>query len=86
MAEARLHNKCYRAMKRSTAWGFQYLRFNFRGVGAKRGNARQRPREQDDVRAALDGLEYEFRRPFCLPVFVWGQRRHGAAARPLFPD
>ena len=65
-----LHNKVvYHAMKvlNDPAWGFglPVLRFNFRGTGLSEG-AHDGEAETDDVLAALDWLENEFKLPLVV--------------------
>src|SRR5574337_279889 len=58
-----LHNKVvFRAMKTFNGFGFPVLRFNFRGAGLSAGEHDQGRGEVEDVRAALDWLDREFRR------------------------
>ena len=71
-----LHNKVvYHAMKvlNGPEWGFGWpvLRFNFRGTGLSHGN-HDGEAEADDVRAALDWLENEYRRPLVVVGFSFG--------------
>jgi uncharacterized protein len=71
-----LHNKVvYHAMKvlNAAEWGFRLpvLRFNFRGVGLSQGE-HDGEAEIEDVEAALDWLEYEFRRPIVAAGFSFG--------------
>ncbi len=71
-----MHNKVvFHAMKalNSPAWGLGWpvLRFNFRGAGLSQGVHDGRT-ETDDVRAALDWLENEYRRPLVLAGFSFG--------------
>ncbi len=71
-----LHNKVvYHAMKvvNDAAWGFGWpaLRFNFRGTGLSEG-AHDGLAESDDVRAALDWLGNEYKRPVVLLGFSFG--------------
>jgi len=71
-----LHNKViYRAMKvvNDAAWGFGWpaLRFNFRGTGLSEG-VHDGLAESEDVCAALDWLENEYKRPVVLVGFSFG--------------
>lgn len=68
-----LHNKVvYHAMKALQSCGLPVLRFNFRGTGLSEGVHDYGRGEQDDVRAALDWLEREFRRPLLFAGFSFG--------------
>jgi hypothetical protein len=68
-----LHNKVvYHAMKALQSLGLPVLRFNFRGTGLSEGVHDKGQGEQDDVRAALDWLEREFRRPLLFAGFSFG--------------
>lgn len=65
-----MHTKAvYRAAQGLNDAGVVTLRFNFRGVGTSTGSHDDGIGEQDDVRAALDWLESEFRH---LPLIVGG--------------
>jgi len=71
-----LHNKVvYRAMKvfNAAEWGLEWpvLRFNFRGTGLSQG-AHDGQAETEDVRAALDWLENEYKRPIVAAGFSFG--------------
>ena len=71
-----MHNKVvYHAMKALNApeWGLGWpvLRFNFRGTGLSEG-AHDGKAESEDVLAALDWLENEFRRPLVVVGFSFG--------------
>lgn len=71
-----LHNKVvYHAMKVLNApdWGFQFpvLRFNFRGTGRSEG-VYDGEAEVEDVNAALDWLDREYRRPLVVVGFSFG--------------
>lgn len=71
-----MHNKVvYHAMKafNSPAFGLQWpvLRFNFRGVGLSEGR-HDGYAESDDVLAALNWLEQEYRRPIVVAGFSFG--------------
>jgi alpha/beta superfamily hydrolase len=68
-----LHNKTvFRAMKVFSAFGLPVLRFNFRGVGLSEGSHDHGRGEQDDVRAALDWLEKNLRKPILFAGFSFG--------------
>jgi alpha/beta superfamily hydrolase len=68
-----LHNKVvYRAMKTFSAFGLPVLRFNFRGVGHSEGVHDHGHGEQNDVRAALEWLELNFRKPILFAGFSFG--------------
>ncbi|HWZ50926.1 MAG TPA: alpha/beta family hydrolase [Granulicella sp.] len=68
-----LHNKVvYHAMKAFSAFGLPVLRFNFRGVGLSEGVHDHGHGEQDDVRAALDWLELNLRKPILFAGFSFG--------------
>lgn len=68
-----LHNKVvYHAMKAFQSFGLPVLRFNFRGTGLSEGEHDEGRGEQDDVRAALDWLEREFRLPILFAGFSFG--------------
>ena len=68
-----MHNKVvYRAMKVFHSFGLPVLRFNFRGTGLSEGAHDNGRGERDDVRAALDWLEREFRRHILLAGFSFG--------------
>src|ERR1017187_10378751 len=57
-----LHNKVvFHTMKALNSFGFPVLRFNFRGAGLSQGEHDQGNGEVDDVRAALDWLDAEYR-------------------------
>jgi alpha/beta superfamily hydrolase len=71
-----MHNKVvYHAMKalNDAAWGLQWpvLRFNFRGAGLSQGS-HDGQAEAGDVRAALNWLENEYRRPIVAVGFSFG--------------
>jgi hypothetical protein len=68
-----LHNKVvFHAMKALNSSGFPVLRFNFRGTGLSGGEHANGIGEVDDVRAALDWLEGEFRLPIIFAGFSFG--------------
>ena len=71
-----LHNKpVYHAMKvlNESRWGFGFpvLRFNFRGAGTSQG-FHDGQAEVDDVQAAIEWLDREFRLPIVLAGFSFG--------------
>lgn len=68
-----LHNKVvFHAMKALNSFGFPVLRFNFRGAGLSEGEHDLGRGERDDVRAALDWLDHEFRLPLIFAGFSFG--------------
>jgi alpha/beta superfamily hydrolase len=68
-----MHNKVvFHAMKALRSFGFPVLRFNFRGAGRSQGTHDEGRGEMDDVRAALDWLEREFRLPIVFAGFSFG--------------
>ena len=68
-----LHNKVvYHAMKALQGFGLPVLRFNFRGTGLSEGAHDYGHGEQDDIRAALEWLDREFRRPLLFAGFSFG--------------
>jgi hypothetical protein len=68
-----LHNKVvFHAMKALNSFGFPVLRFNFRGAGLSQGEHDQGAGEVEDVRAALDWLDHEFRLPIIFAGFSFG--------------
>jgi hypothetical protein len=68
-----LHNKVvYHAMKALQGLGLPVLRFNFRGTELSEGVHDNGRGEQDDVRAALEWLDREFRRPLLFAGFSFG--------------
>lgn len=68
-----LHNKVvFHAMKALNSFGFPVLRFNFRGAGLSEGEHDQGSGEADDVRAALNWLDREFRLPLIVAGFSFG--------------
>jgi alpha/beta superfamily hydrolase len=68
-----LHNKVvFHAMKALNRFGFPVLRFNFRGTGLSHGEHDHGKGEVDDVRAALDWLDHEFRKPLIFAGFSFG--------------
>jgi alpha/beta superfamily hydrolase len=67
-----MHNKVvYHAMKALNGFGFPVLRFNFRGAGCSAGT-HDGQAESDDVVAALDWLEKEYRLPIIFAGFSFG--------------
>jgi len=68
-----LHNKVvYNTMKVFSAFGLPVLRFNFRGAGLSEGSYDDGHGEQNDVRAALQWLELNFRKPILFAGFSFG--------------
>lgn len=68
-----LHNKVvFHTMKALNAFGFPVLRFNFRGTGLSEGEHDHGRGEMDDVRAALNWLDSEFRLPLIFAGFSFG--------------
>ncbi len=68
-----MHNKVvYHTAKAFHSIGLPVLRFNFRGTGLSEGLHDHGRGEQDDVRAALDWLYNEFRRPILFAGFSFG--------------
>ena len=68
-----LHNKVvYNAMKVFSSIGLPVLRFNFRGAGLSEGTYDDGHGEQNDVRAALEWLELNFRKPILFAGFSFG--------------
>jgi alpha/beta superfamily hydrolase len=68
-----LHNKVvFHAMKALNGFGFPVLRFNFRGTGLSHGEHGHGSGEVDDVRAALDWVDREFRLPLIFSGFSFG--------------
>jgi uncharacterized protein len=68
-----LHNKVvFHAMKALNSFGFPVLRFNFRGTGLSEGEHANGIGEVEDVRAALDWLEREFKLPIVFAGFSFG--------------
>jgi hypothetical protein len=59
-------------MKALRSFGFPVLRFNFRGAGHSEGAHDEGRGERDDVRAALDWLDREFRRPVVFAGISFG--------------
>ena len=68
-----LHNKVvFHAMKALNGFGFPVLRFNFRGTGLSEGEHAHGIGEVEDVRAALDWVDSEFRLPIIFAGFSFG--------------
>jgi alpha/beta superfamily hydrolase len=68
-----MHNKvAYHAMKALNSFGIPVLRFNFRGAGLSEGAHDQGHGEREDVRAALDWLDSEFKLPIVFAGFSFG--------------
>ncbi len=68
-----LHNKVvYHTAKAFASFGLPVLRFNFRGVGLSEGRHDGGPGEIDDVRAALDWLDRQYRLPVLFAGFSFG--------------
>lgn len=68
-----MHNKVvYHAAKAFASFGLPVLRFNFRSVGLSEGEHDGGPGEIDDVRAALDWLDREYRLPLLFAGFSFG--------------
>jgi alpha/beta superfamily hydrolase len=68
-----MHNKVvYHAMKALSSFGLPVLRFNFRGAGLSEGDHNHGRGERDDVRAALDWLDREYRLPILFAGFSFG--------------
>src|SRR6202047_396765 len=68
-----LHNKVvFHTMKALNSFGFPVLRFNFRSAGLSQGEHDHGRGEVDDVRAALDWLDKEFRLPLIFAGFSFG--------------
>ncbi len=68
-----MHNKVvFHTMKALNSFGFPVLRFNFRGAGLSEGQHDHGQGEVDDVHAALEWLEREFRQPILFAGFSFG--------------
>jgi alpha/beta superfamily hydrolase len=68
-----MHNKVvFHAMKALNSFGFPVLRFNFRGAGLSHGEHDHGRGEIEDVRAALEWLDNEFRLPLIFAGFSFG--------------
>lgn len=73
MGGGTMHNKVvYHAMKALHGLGLPVLRFNFRGTGRSEGAHDDGRGEQEDVRAALDWLDREFKKPILFVGFSFG--------------
>lgn len=82
-----LHNKVvYHTMKvlNEPRWGFGFpvLRFNFRGTGTSEG-VHDGKAEAEDVLAALNWLQNEYRRPVVLAGFSFGAAMAISACRGI---
>jgi uncharacterized protein len=78
-----MHNKVvFHAMKALNSFGFPVLRFNFRGAGLSHGEHDQGRGEIEDVRAALEWLDNEFRLPLIFAGFSFGAAIGLGAACP----
>jgi uncharacterized protein len=67
------HNKVvFQTMKAFQTFGLPVLRFNFRGTGRSEGVHDDGRGEKDDVRAALDWLDAEYKRPILFAGFSFG--------------
>jgi uncharacterized protein len=68
-----LHNKVvFHAMKALNSFGYPVLRFNFRGTGLSQGEHDHGQGEIEDVRTALDWLDWEFHLPLIFAGFSFG--------------
>lgn len=68
-----MHNKVvYHAAKTLSSFGLPVLRFNFRGTGLSEGTHDHGRGERNDIRAALDWLEGEYRKPTIFAGFSFG--------------
>ncbi|SEF66735.1 hypothetical protein SAMN05421819_0753 [Bryocella elongata] len=68
-----MHNKVvYHSAKAFSSFGLPVLRFNFRGTGLSEGAHDEGRGEVDDVRAALDWLDTEYRLPVLFAGFSFG--------------
>src|SRR5271170_2640276 len=68
-----MHNKVvYHTMKALGSFGLPVLRFNFRGAGLSAGVHDHGRGERDDVRAAIDWLDWEFHLPILFAGFSFG--------------
>jgi alpha/beta superfamily hydrolase len=68
-----MHNKVvFHTMKALNSFGLPVLRFNFRCAGLSEGQHDHGQGEVDDVRAALNWLEREFRQPIIFAGFSFG--------------
>jgi uncharacterized protein len=79
-----LHNKVvFHTMKALNGFGFPVLRFNFRGTGLSEGEHANGVGEVEDVRAALDWIEHEFKLPIIFAGFSFGA---AAGLRAAYSD
>jgi len=68
-----MHNKVvYHAAKALNSFGLPVLRFNFRGTGLSEGTHDHGRGERDDIHAAVDWLEHEYRRAIIFAGFSFG--------------
>lgn len=68
-----MHNKVvYHAAKAFSSFGLPVLRFNFRGTGLSEGAHDEGRGEVEDVRAALDWLDTQYRLPILFAGFSFG--------------
>ncbi len=68
-----MHTKVvFHATKAFAHFGLPVLRFNFRGTGLSEGTYSNGPGEIEDVRAAIDWLDTNFRLPILLAGFSFG--------------
>jgi alpha/beta superfamily hydrolase len=80
-----MHNKVvYHAVKVFSSLGWPVLRFNFRGTGLSEGK-HHGSAEEDDVRAALEWLAQEYRKPIVAGGFSFGAAM-GLKASSTFPN
>ena len=70
-------------MKALNGFGFPVLRFNFRGTGLSEGEHANGVDEIDDVRAAIDWLEQEYKLPIICAGFSFGA---AVGVRATFAD
>jgi alpha/beta superfamily hydrolase len=79
-----MHNRVvFHATKALRSFGFPVLRFNFRGAGRSQGAHDEGRGEADDVRAALDWLDRQFRLPIVFAGFSFGA---SVGSRACCPD
>src|SRR5919201_465446 len=79
----RMHNKVVFALAKAlNSFGFPVLRFNFRGADLSEGEHDFGRGEVDDVRAALNWLDREFRLPMISAGFSFGAATGLQAACP----
>jgi len=68
-----MHNKVvFHTMKALNGFGFQVLRFNFRGAGLSQGEHDEGRGEVEDVRAGLQWLREQFHLPIVFAGFSFG--------------